>query len=142
MDAEHSPRKNVSSGGPWEDRVAYSRAVRVGPHVWVSGTTAMTAEGIVGRGDPLEQTRHVFRVIRSALREAGAGMEHVVRTRMYVTDASHAEHVGAVHGEVFASIRPVATLVVVRALVDPELLVEIEVDAYVPTPSRTPGGTP
>jgi enamine deaminase RidA (YjgF/YER057c/UK114 family) len=98
----------------------------------------MTADGIVGRGDPLEQTRHAFRVIEKALREAGAGLEHVVRTRMYVTDAAHAEHVGAVHGELFGAIRPAATLVVVRALVDPELLVEIEVDAYVPMPSRTP----
>ena len=102
----------------------------------------MTADGIVGRGDPLEQARHVFRTIAAALREAGGGLEHVVRTRMYVTDAAHAEHVGLVHGEIFGAIRPAATLVVVRALVDPELLVEIEVDAYVPTPSRTPEGTP
>jgi enamine deaminase RidA (YjgF/YER057c/UK114 family) len=131
-------RRNIPSAGPWEARVGYSRAVRIGPHVWVAGTTAMTAEGIVGRGDPLEQARHVFRVIERSLLEAGANLGDVVRTRMYVTDASHAEHVAIAHGERFREILPVTTLVVVRALVDPELLVEIEVEAYVPTPSRTP----
>jgi enamine deaminase RidA (YjgF/YER057c/UK114 family) len=118
-------RVNVSSGAPFEDRVGYSRAVRVGPLVVVAGTTAV-ADGLAA------QTREVFRRIERALTDAGAGMSEVVRTRMYVTDISQWEVVGDIHAEVFGDVRPVATMVEVSALIAPNLLVEIEVDAYSP----------
>jgi len=126
-----APRRRVSSGGPWEARVGYSRAVRVGPHVWVAGTTAMTPEGLVGRGDAYRQARQALATIERALGEAGAALADVVRTRMYVTDLARWEEVGRAHGETFGAIRPVATLVQVAGLVDPEMLVEIEAEAYV-----------
>jgi enamine deaminase RidA (YjgF/YER057c/UK114 family) len=117
-------RINVSSGSPFEDQVGYSRAVRVGPLVVVAGTTA-PGDGVAA------QAREVFRRIEVALGEAGAALTDVVRTRMYVTDISDWETVAAVHAEVFDSVRPVATMVEVSALISPELLVEVEVDAYV-----------
>ncbi len=124
-------RRNVSSGGPFEARVGYSRAVRVGPHVWVAGSTAMTAAGIVGRGDGYAQARQALLTIQHALEQAGATLEHVVRTRMFVTDIGQWEAVGRAHAEFFGDVRPAATMVEVRALIDPAMLVEIEVDAYV-----------
>jgi len=127
-------RLNVSSGGPWEGRVGYSRAVRVGPHVWVAGSTAMTPEGLVGAGDPYLQAVQAFRTIEAALAKAGARLEDVVVTRMYVTDIAHADEVGRAHGELFGAIRPAATKVQVAALIDPAMLVEIEVQACVPEP--------
>ncbi len=127
-------RRNVASGGPWEARVGYSRAVRVGPHVWVAGSTAMTAAGLVGHGDAYAQARQAFATIERALTEAGATLADVVRTRMYVTDVSHWEAIGRAHGELFSAIRPAATMVEVARLIDPEMLVEIEVDAYVENP--------
>jgi len=127
-------RLNVSSGGPWEGRVGYSRAVRVGPHVWVAGSTAMTPEGLVGAGDPYLQAVQAFRTIEAALVKAGARLEDVVVTRMYVTDISHANEVGRAHGELFGTVRPAATMVQVAALIDPAMLVEIEVQAFVPEP--------
>ncbi|NUS44346.1 MAG: RidA family protein [Streptomycetaceae bacterium] len=125
-------RQRVSSGAEWESVVGYSRAVRVGPWVAVAGTTAAAADGAVGGGDIAAQTREVLRRIAAALAEAGAGLEHVVRTRMFVTDIGRWEEVGRVHGEFFGAVRPAATMVEVAGLIAPDLLVEIEADAIVP----------
>ncbi len=130
-------RKNISSGGPWEAIVGYSRAVRAGPWVCVSGTTAMTPQGLVGLGNAYEQARQSFRTIEAALHEAGASISDVIRTRMFVTNIQIWEEVGRAHEEVFGKIRPAATIVEVSRLIDPEMLVEIEADAYVPEASSS-----
>jgi enamine deaminase RidA (YjgF/YER057c/UK114 family) len=125
-------RQNVRGTSPYEPVVGYSRAVRVGSHVCVAGTTATGDDGqIVGKGDPYAQAIQCFRNIERALHEAGANFRDVVRTRMYVTDISRWEAVGRAHGQIFRDIRPVATMVEVRRLIDPDMLVEIEVDAVV-----------
>jgi len=127
-----TPRQLVSSGAVWEPLVGYSRAVRVGPWVAVAGTTAATPDGgVVGGSDVGAQAREALRRIAVALAEAGAGLEHVVRTRIYVTDISRWEEVGRAHGEVFGHVRPASSMVEVTRLVDPALLVEIEADAIV-----------
>jgi len=125
-------RLHLASGTAWEPIVGYSRAVRAGPFVWVSGTTATGPDGkLVGRGDPAAQTRQAFDNIRAALERAGARLEHIVRTRLYVSDIEQWEAIGRVHGEIFGSARPATTMVEVARLIDPDMLVEIEADAYV-----------
>jgi enamine deaminase RidA (YjgF/YER057c/UK114 family) len=125
-------RQNIKGTSPYESSVGFSRAVRVGPTVHVAGTAAIGEDGtLVAPGDVHAQTVQCFRNVEKALREAGAGFSDVVRTRMYVTDISQWEAVAQAHGEIFRDIRPAATMVEVRALIDPEMLVEVEVDAVV-----------
>ncbi|MBB6735510.1 RidA family protein [Cohnella zeiphila] len=124
-------RVRVFTGSPWEPVVGYCRAVRVGNIVEVAGTTAVRNGEVVAKGDAYGQAKAVLEMIEAALREAGAALQDVVRTRMFVTDISQWEAIGKAHGEFFRDICPVATMVEVKALIDPDLLVEIEAQAII-----------
>lgn len=122
-------RQNITSGAKWEEFVGYSRAVKIGNVIEVAGTTAVENDEIVGKNDAYRQTKFIIQKIEKALKEAGAGLQDVIRTRMYVTDITRWEEVGRAHGEFFREIKPASTLVEVKGLVNPEMLVEIEVSA-------------
>lgn len=125
-------RQNISSGSAWEPVIGYSRAVKVGPWIQVSATMGVNEEGnVMGDADAYVQTTQAIKNIEAALKEAGAGLEHVTRTRVYVTNIGSYEDVGHAHGEAFGEIRPATTLVEVSNLISPDILVAVEADAYI-----------
>lgn len=130
MSSEAAQRQLFSSGAPWESTVGYSRAVKVGPLMEVAGTTAVENGQVVGPGNAYAQTKCILQKIERVLQEAGASMQDVVRTRLFVTDISQWEEIGRAHGEFFKDIRPATSMIEVKGLIAPALLVEIEVTAY------------
>src|SRR3989304_4162217 len=121
MEDTLAKRINISSGAKWEDIVGYSRAVKIGNVIEVSGTAAVDGGEVIGRGNPYEQTRYIIRKIEKVLKEAGAELKDVVRTRIYVTDISKWEEIGKAHGEFFKDIKPATAMVEVKALIDPDM---------------------
>jgi enamine deaminase RidA (YjgF/YER057c/UK114 family) len=127
-------RTNISSGAIWEDKVGYCRAVRVGPHIEVSGTVASDESGnVIGADSAYEQTKYILQKIEKALQQAGASLQDVVRTRMFVTDISRFDEYGQAHGEVFSTIKPCTSMLEVKGLVAPDYLIEIEATAILST---------
>jgi len=124
-------RKRISTGDPWESVVGYSRAIRTGSVVEVAGTAAVRDGKVVGKGDPYAQAIFILEKIKAALEETGAKLEHVTRTRIFVTDIAHWQQVGKAHGEFFRDIRPASTMVEIQRLINPDMLVEIEVTAMI-----------
>jgi enamine deaminase RidA (YjgF/YER057c/UK114 family) len=124
-------RQNITTNAPWEKKVGYSRAVRVGNTIEVSGTVAIRDNEVVGIDNPYLQTKRILEIINDVIRQAGAEMHHIVRTRIYVTDIKNWEEVGRAHGEVFHNIMPATSMVEVSQLIDPDFLVEIEASALV-----------
>jgi len=124
-------RQNITTNAPWEKKVGYSRAVRMGNTIEVSGTVAMLDNEVVGIDDPYAQTKRILEIINEVLHEAGATMKDVIRTRIYVTDITAWEEVGRAHGEVFENIMPATSMVEVSSLIDPDFLVEVEVSAII-----------
>ncbi|WP_299703442.1 RidA family protein [uncultured Pontibacter sp.] len=137
-------RQNISSGAVWEDTIGYSRAVRMGNVIEVAGTTATDGDQVIGIGNVYEQTRYILQKIEKALQQAGASLQDVVRTRIYVTDISQWEAVGRAHGEYFRDIKPASTMVEVNRLIKPEQLVEIEATAILKAEDKliNPAATP
>ena len=125
-----SQRQLISAGTKWENQIGYSRAVKVGNLIEISGTTSVDGDQIIGKGNVYEQTKFIFQKIEKVLQQLGCGMKDVVRTRMYVTDISKWEEIGKAHAEFFSKIKPAATMVEIKSLIDPELLIEIEVTAF------------
>lgn len=133
-------RTNIALGSPYEPIIGFSRAVRIGNQIAVGGTAPIGPDGkTFAPGDPAAQTRRCLEIIEKALEKAGAGLEHVIRTRMFLTDAAHWEEIGKAHGEAFGDIRPASTMVEVSGLLDPDWLVEIEADAIHPGQGNTSG---